>query len=254
MRMTDEAVMHESWSRLTREDLRRAIEPIVVVPVGSTEQHGYHLPLGTDAILAEAVARRLAARWPTLRVGPVLPIGYSPHHFPYRGTVSWAADTLLAVLRDTIASLARTGFRRVWLLSGHGGNEEIVRLAARTASQTDGVAVAACCYWQPAASALQALWARWFEVPPPIPGHAGCFETSLMLAVAPTLVHTQALPTPGKTPYQSDDVIARPGSFAAFDGYTDDPHPADANYGEQSLAVICEALGPIAERLGAIPL
>src|SRR5215207_7828209 len=92
-----------------------------IIPIGSTEQHGY-LSLGVDLILAERVAVEAAAPL-GVPVFPVMPYGIAPYFASYPGTVTLKVETLLAVARDVIASVYRSGFRRVLIVNGHGGNQ-----------------------------------------------------------------------------------------------------------------------------------
>ena len=92
----------------------------VVLPIGSTEQHGY-LSVGTDAILAERVSVE-AAEPLGVPVMPVLPFGLAPYHAAFPGSVTVRTSTYLALIRDLLDSLTRQGFRRIAIVNGHGGN------------------------------------------------------------------------------------------------------------------------------------
>jgi creatinine amidohydrolase len=98
-----------------------------IIPIGSTEQHGY-LSLGVDLILAERVANE-AADPVGVPVFPVMPYGIAPYFAEYPGTVSLRVETLLAVARDVVASVHRSGFRRILIVNGHGGNQPVGALA-----------------------------------------------------------------------------------------------------------------------------
>jgi creatinine amidohydrolase len=105
----------------------------VIVPLGSTEQHGY-LSLGVDAILCEQVSIE-AAEEPGVPVLPVVPFGLTPTFTAYPGTVNLRISTYLALVRDVLDSLRDQGFRRILLVNGHGGNAPASNLAQEWAGE-----------------------------------------------------------------------------------------------------------------------
>lgn len=157
---------------------------IGLIPTGSLEQHGPHLPLGTDFMaaeaLADAVAERLSA---TVVVTPVLTAGLSEHHLAFPGTVTLPEDAFRSWIDAHIAALERLGVRRIAVFSGHGGNFELIgRLAADYAEQRPDLRVIAYDdileFLRVMADAARGLGA---DVPP-TDGHAGLLETSFALA------------------------------------------------------------------------
>lgn len=229
-------------SELTWREVRRAGEEgIALLPIGSQEQHASHLPMGTDTHLVEAAADRaldlLAEDVSSAEVVrlPVLPFGHSPHHL-FAAAVSLSAATLSAVLDDVLDSLVTSGYRRIMIVNGHGGNDEIMRLAVKRFALRSQVTVAACSYWTLTSGAEAA------GRPDVTPGHAGWFETSLMLAARPDLVRT---PVPARgdveppplfdNPPYPGLTVERHGEWERVGGSTDDPSGADAPQGDLLL-------------------
>ncbi len=101
---------------------------VAVLPVGSFEQHGGHLPLATDALIAEVISRRVAADYDLFCLPPVA-MSCSQEHEWFVGTVSISASTLIAVIGDIRASLARSGVHKLILVNGHGGNYVLSNIA-----------------------------------------------------------------------------------------------------------------------------
>src|SRR5687768_12741323 len=118
--MSSRPLLFNEISRV--ECAERAPGALAVVPVAATEQHGPHLPLGTDTFLVETVARQAAAQAANeidVLVTPTLAVGASHHHFPFGGTLSMASETYYRAVRDIVVSLIRDGFRRVFVINGH---------------------------------------------------------------------------------------------------------------------------------------
>lgn len=131
-----------NWQRI-EDYLKR--DDRVVVPIGSTEQHA-GLSLLTDSLLAERVAVE-AAEPLGVPVLPVMPFGISTYFLGYPGTVSLRVETLLAVIRDVLDSLAFTGFRRVLIVNGHGGNAPAASRAIQWMKENPGIRVKCHNWW-----------------------------------------------------------------------------------------------------------
>jgi creatinine amidohydrolase len=164
---------------------------IMVLPIGSVEQHGRHMPLGTDTILAHSVSMKAAEQFQGRVV--VLPppwYGLSAHHMQFAGTVTLKASTLIAVVEDIVASLAAHRFRRILVVNGHGGNGGIIDVLASTLGHRfDGKARIACLtYFRLARDAIAALRSS----RPGGMGHACEFETAMMQHVRGDLVDAAA--------------------------------------------------------------
>jgi len=231
------------FAELTRADLHDlASRALVVVPVGATEQHGPHLPTGTDFFHVEWIARDAAQRASEsipIVVTPTLPFGSSEHHFLFGGTISIPTTTYYDVVTAIAESLVRDGFGRIFIVNGHGGNHELVQLVARDLALRLPVAVAAASWWNAAWDVLVAEGAH--EVGR-LPGHAGRFETSLVLGMRPDLVR-EPLPhrdTPGSTdPRRFTPLVReeRHGFWQSIDGYGDSPDLGTAELGARYLEV-----------------
>ena len=145
---------------------------VLAVPIGSTEQHGPHLPLATDTDVALALSRRLAAARPDVLVAPALPYGSSGEHDGFPGTLSIGQHAVELLLVELVRSATLT-FDRVLLVSAHGGNAAPVRQAvARLRAESRDVLA-----WSPSR--------------PDGDAHAGRTETSLQLALAPARVRLE---------------------------------------------------------------
>lgn len=122
-----------------------ARDPRCVLPIGSTEQHA-QLSLCVDAILAERVAVEAAAPL-GVPVFPVMPYGLAPYFAAYPGTVTLRVETLLAVVRDVVASCRRSGFRRILIVNGHGGNNPVGALAQELMAEHGDISVRFHNWW-----------------------------------------------------------------------------------------------------------
>jgi mycofactocin precursor peptide peptidase len=194
-------------------DVRRG--SLVVVPVGSLEQHGPHLPLDTDTVIAQAVASRMAEHlggW----CAPPITFGSSGEHQSFPGTTSIGTPTLELVVVELARSL-RTWARRVVLVNGHGGNTDALRSAVRRL-----VAERHAIDWVPCAL-------------PGMDAHAGRAETSLMLHLRPESVRLDRAEAGNTAPLETLMPHLRSGGVAAVsrNGVLGDPRGADADEGER---------------------
>ncbi|CUH63643.1 Creatinine amidohydrolase [Thalassovita gelatinovora] len=132
------------WSDLKTTDFAR-INPataVALLPVGATEQHGPHLPLSTDSILGEGVARLAAAKTGAdVYLLPTVTYTKSDEHLSYPGTLTLDAETLLATLTQIGKSVARSGVRKLVILNAHGGNVPVLGILARKLRIEDGLLV-----------------------------------------------------------------------------------------------------------------
>lgn len=233
--------MLHNWNEMTRDELRAAVpDAVVVLPTGATEQHGPHLVTGHDTFTVTDVATRAAASASAdVIVAPALPFGSSHHHLPFGGTLSLATETYSRVVADLVASMIEAGARRIFLLNGHGGNQELNVLAARDLALQQPadapVVIAAASYWQIAEDSILATPGM---AGIPQPGHAGQFETSTMLATTPERVRNtfaERSEDPSRLPTIPGTRIEASNAWQAFDGFTDFPQKATAELGAALL-------------------
>ncbi len=188
---------------LTRTDM-------VIIPLGSVEQHGLHLPLGTDYYSGVERAKLIASRTDVL-VAPILLPGQSPYHMEFEGTISLSSETIQQVIVEAAESLMRHGFKRFLILSAHGGNAAAANfIVDRINQETPGIAVNL-------GSAAAPLQDRERLAGIPDPGlfdrHGGVSETSRALYLMPALVDLEAaepavLTLPSHLESMLPDVIA----------------------------------------------
>jgi mycofactocin system creatininase family protein len=192
---------------------------VLAVPLGSTEQHGPHLPLSTDTDIAIALAHRLASAAPGVRVAPAVAYGASGEHAGFAGTLSIGTDVLAHLIVELVRSA--DAFAGVVLVCGHGGNARAVAAAVETLT-TEGRRVLA---WAPSGAA---------------DAHAGRTETSLMLALAPGRVALSRAARGDTRPLAELAPVLRSGGIAAVspNGVLGDPAGASAEEG----ALLLEAM------------
>ncbi|MEN2738478.1 mycofactocin biosynthesis peptidyl-dipeptidase MftE [Microbacterium sp. X-17] len=201
--------------------------PLLLVPLGSTEQHGPHLPLATDALVAQAVAEELralcAADGTDTVVGPLLAYGASGEHEGFPGTISIGTEALVAVLVE-LGRSASAWAPRLVVVNGHGGNVEALRRAIPLL-RAEGRDAA----WLPCSPGPQDR---------PADLHAGWVETSLVARIAPGLVRgDRATAGDTRAPAELLPDLRRQGVRAiAPNGVLGDPAGADADHGAALLA------------------
>lgn len=208
----------------TTEDVRARRPTMAVLPIGSFEQHGAHLPLTTDTVIACTIARELAAAHP-VQLLPPLTVSCSHEHAAWPGTVSISARTLFAVVTDIAESLRRSGIGTLILVNGHGGNYVLRNVVQESAGS--GVRMAlfpGSADWDAARTRAGAHTSAHSDM------HAGEVETSILLHAHPELVREgyesadctaddrKHLLTLGMSAYTASGVIGRPSLASADKG------------------------------------
>ncbi len=244
------------WQEMLRHELLAAMaaNAVVIVPVGSVEQHGPHCPQDVDISvpyhLALRTAETLAGEVPVL-VAPPLLLGFTHYNMGEIGTITLGLETFIAVLCDVSRSIWANGFRRIVLLNGHGGNEQPTWVTAVKLAEED-VWPLALTYWTMATNELLA----WSEADSGSIGHGGEWETSLQLYLRPELVALErAVKDEWRRPFGPEV-----GRYARFPerrremahGVMGDPHLASAAKGERLFTLLQERLVALCREYHAV--
>lgn len=249
------------WQKLRRGQVADAAAAgaIVVQPIGAIEQHGPHLPLDTDSAAVAAICERAAgtATDPPALVLPTIAWGLSPYWLPFPGTLSLRPETILALVADIGASVARHGFRRMVIVNGHGGNAGIVAVCATMLAE-HGVRATSVSWWSLLGAALNDL----------APGdaghigHAGQTETSIQLSLQPDLVDLAAVDAGQCADLEA--MRSAPFAGAAYapplpavespHGVYGDAPAASATIGDDVLALAARQLADFLDRFAREPV
>lgn len=254
------------WRELSTTDLAGVDrdEAVVVLPIGSIEQHGPCLPVGTDTLIVEAVVDGVLRHLSDVACLflPTLWVSKSNEHSAFAGTITLSRGTLCGVIEDIVGSVARAGFRKLVFLNAHGGNTGLLDVLGRDLHESTGLLLFSLELW------------RFYSLPPAVPGdstaldiHAGYYETSVILACYPELVAGRDLTglgsdrsrgriaasfrgfryltpegTPVNVPWVTEDLTD--------DGVMGDPTHASTDVGRRELdrlvATVCDVLREVA--------
>lgn len=180
------------WEHLSRDEIA-AIDKdntLVIMPVASIEQHGPHLPVGTDKMILDALLRRMIEKGgyeeANVLIAPVLPIGKSNEHMHFAGTMTFGTQHYYSILFDIAKSIANSGFKKILMMNSHGGNTDMLNMISRDMRIELGIEVFVFDWW------FTPFWNEGLEGLKQS-GKYGVFhacelETSLMLAEHPDLV------------------------------------------------------------------
>ncbi|MCR4404374.1 MAG: creatininase family protein [Candidatus Acetothermia bacterium] len=237
----------KTWKQ-AREELRRA--KVALIPVGSIEQHGPHLPLGTDFLTAKALAEAAAEATGALCT-PAIPVGLSEHHRQFWGTLWVAPEHFRGYMRGIAESLAHHGLRRVIYVNGHGGNLAALQEVCREL-HLDGVYALVWQWWHAVAELER-------EIFPQFGSHAGEVETSMMLYLEGESVDRSALAeaAAGGPPRWGRQLFGTEVSFDTVDfsesGATGDPQRGTAEIGKRLFRAAVEQLVGLVRWLESLP-
>lgn len=241
--MTDNSLL-----RLNGKRFRAGAYDKAVLPVGSTEYHGDHLPHGTDSLVAESLARAVSERVKGMLLLPTMPFGMSRHYASFPIAITLSNGTLIGLLKEVFASLDRHGLRRLLIINGHDGNIAAIEAATREYRvEHPEFRIAVLEAWWATAGKL--LPEGTFEVWGGL-GHAGEGETSMMRFVAPELVDMEE--ARGVVPDLPEHVEVK-WLFEELTPYgvTGDPTKATAAKGKKMHEALVELLVSFVEEMDA---
>ncbi len=189
-------IMHH----LTRVEFENNSDKVVVLPIGSTEQHGPHLPLGVDSYIAEDIAKHLA-KVTDIIIAPTITYGYKSKPLSgggplFKGTIDLNGETLIHLVTDILCKFARDGFNKIFIENAHFENQAFIEEAMDLATaQFPKLKVVQSNWWD----VLDQKTVDEIFKDVPFPGwaleHAAITETSLMMYLEPDLVRTELMPT-----------------------------------------------------------
>jgi len=228
-------------ARMTWPEAKAAFteDRVVVVPIGSVEQHGPHLPVGTDYLVADVLGKMIAGRCPKCLVTPTIPVGYADYHTDFVGSLSVSLSTLEAYVAEYVSYLVKYGAKRILFVNSHGGNmPALAHLSYRL--RREGVLAATILWWD-----ILGVLAP--ETSPA--GHGDWIETSMALAcdpgavkmdkaklpvAKPTNVQALEIKTPHEILFQGVPVHVRLAT-ADFTATGDMPEPGLTPHGDPNI-------------------
>jgi len=237
---------HYTIFDLTRPEIEAVLASGVdtaVATFGSTEQHGLHLPMGTDSIWGEELGARVTQGLGNALQVPGLRIGCSEHHMEFVGSLTLSLETFCAVVEDTCASLVRHGFQHIVLLPTHGGNFQPIKQVAEQIRakfpQTNIIDYSDVFAFM---DVLFTVGARYGFTPEYSGGHAGENETSIILALRPELVNMDVAEAGFIGPMTGtfEKIMAEGFKAVTENGVLGNPNGARADIGEAYLDAITE--------------
>ncbi|KAA9404265.1 creatininase family protein (plasmid) [Haloarcula sp. KBTZ06] len=233
----------ETWT-----DMAAVETSLALLPVGSTEQHGPHAPLGTDTLDAEAVAEHGAEQYDDhVVVAPAVPVGVAEEHRAFTGTLWTSESTFRSYVRDIVRSLASHGWDHVVLVNGHGGNIDALREVSGKITRHDE------------AFAVPFTWFNAVGDHSTDMGHGGPLETSLLQHTNTETVHEDRLDeaaaggSDGWGEWQSGVNLAFDSDEFTENGVVGDPREGSAERGETLLELATESLVDLLDEIADRP-
>ncbi len=220
---------------------------VVIIPVGSIEQHGPHLSVEVDSLLATEVSRRAARLAPAAQpilVAPTLAVGLAQHHLSFGGALTLDFATFSAVIGCMVRSIIVSGFRKIALVNGHGGNTTALRVVVNELARTELTPIVTCTYWDVAIEEFRKI----LETQTCLM-HACEAETSMMMALAGDAVRHEKLENltapsfeGSQDPFESPFYRSLDMDELSTNGVLGNPSAASAAKGERLASAAAAAL------------
>lgn len=186
------------WRNLISEDIAALDKEksVVLLPISAIEQHGHHLPVGTDAMILEGLLQKFAAEKDFgdnhVLIAPQLFVGKSNEHMDFCGTMTFTAKTLYSVVEELVDSIAKSGFRKIILTNSHGGNTDLLNLISRDLRIKYKIQIYVVDWW------FTSFWDDIMKIEKESESPYGVFhacelETSLIMALAPETVSVERI-------------------------------------------------------------
>ena len=245
-------MIYDELTTLQIGQLNKKISLILVL--AATEQHGPHLPLATDRLIGEHFAHKLHEQIPEkVLILPTVSIGCSDHHMDFAGSLTLRHNTFIRQVEDIITSVVKHGFENIILLNSHGGNQGVGQvLVEKLGYRFSGLKIVLVTWWKLQGDLLSEL----NESGAGGTGHAGEFETSLLLLIAPHLVQSDKLERGDHSntfSWAKGDMLQAPKASLyrsikemTSNGVYGDPSYASKEKGERITEVVIDGLQKIA--------
>lgn len=237
-----------SWTEVAEA---MAKNPVILLPIGTVEQHGPHLPVNADNMVAEYVSVRAAERTNAL-IAPAINYGCSAAFHKFAGTISIRQETLIAMIRDVCRALIAHGFQRIVFVNNHGGNEPACEQVARELKAEHGIVIGSVYPWKIGYLLMRDA----YEDPDTAYGHGAEPETSAMMAMFPEDVVQERMESGSYRPFsgwrpRGYNIVDVPGQSAkgtvyldadevSPNGVTGDPSVASVEHGEVWIERVVE--------------
>jgi creatinine amidohydrolase len=227
--------------RITSDEFRKAVlkDPLLIFPIGATEAHGTHLPLGTDTFQPEHIADAMAERMGNVLIAPALPYGNHSSLKGVAGTINVTFDSLRSVVLDILDSLIGHGISRILVISGHAGTSHMAAIteACRSIVSKHDVKIMFVSDYEIAGTCEEFRYDH--------DGHGGMVETSRMLAISPDAVRKKR---PKGRFVSAGSMVLKDASSCIPDGIIGNAKDASAELGRRMNNYIVDTLIRMAER------